>query len=168
MQIVQLPLNVVEGGAVLGRGGIVPEAKEGDCYVAQRLQVGVFGNRPLHAIPVPGMSSGDWGRSGASHINLRDAKPMGTVEALLKRTILDQIGDEALSANPSFQQVALHLGASAPGVSCMLNGMKKENYVKDAAAVLAAKPLSEEVVVKALATVRTAALELGGSNRGLW
>merc|ERR1719254_82393 len=34
LQLVQLPLNAVESGAVLGRGEAVPEAAEGDCDLA--------------------------------------------------------------------------------------------------------------------------------------
>lgn len=165
LQLVQLPLNAVESGAVLGRGAIVPEAAEGDCHVAARLGLPVVTNRPLNSLPLPGVSSGDWGRNGATHLRLADAKPMGTVESLLRRVLLEAVQEEA---TVPLQQVALRLALSAPGVACSLCGMRTERYVEDVATVLQAAPLAPQQVLRAFATVRSAAEELGCDRRGLW
>jgi len=169
LRLVQLPLNAVESGAVLGRGSVVPEAAEGDCSLAGKLGVSVVTNRPLNALPLPGVSSGDWGRNGATHLQLRDAKPMGAVESLLRRVLLEALaqGPEALPAR-SLQQLALQLALSAPSVSCCLCGARTEKYVEDVAAVLRLPPLPAEQVSRALLAVRSAAEELGCERRGLW
>jgi len=169
LRMVQLPLNPVENGAVLGRGGVVPEATDGDCQVAAKLGLPVITNRPLNSLPLPGVSSGDWGRNGATHMQLRDVKPMGTIESLLRRVLFDSLSEGAGDQPPvPLQQMALQLALSSPGVSCSLLGMRTEKYVEDAAAVLQAPPLHTEQVVKAYTAVREAAKELGCQNRGLW
>jgi len=169
LKIVQLPLNVVESGAVLGRGAAVPEAAEGDCNLAARLGVDVVANRPINALPLPGVSSGDWGRGGASHLKLREARPMGAVESLMQRVLLDALfGSELPSPAPPLQQVALRLAASGPSVSCTLCGVRTEQYLQDAIAVLKEPPFSTERVTNALGAVRSAAEELGCVRRGLW
>lgn len=164
LQLVQMPLNLLEGGAVLGRGGAVPEAADGDVATARRLGVGVIVNRPMNAIPIPGMASGDWGRSGANHVRLRDAKPMGTVEALLKRVLLEELGFEA---STSLQQAELRLVSSAQVASCLC-GMRAESYVEDAVHVLKQTPLDDALVQAAFRKARQAVEELGGQTRGLW
>lgn len=176
LRIVQLPLNVVESGAVLGRGRVVPEASEGDCHVAARLGVPVIANRPFNALPLPGVSSGDWGRNGATHLQLRDAKPMGAVESLLRRVLMEAIqaevasaaGASAPSAPLPLQQLALKVSLSAPGVACTLCGMRTERYVEDAVQVLQEAPLEAAQVLRAFTAVRSAAEELGCQRRGLW
>jgi len=167
---VQLPLNAIESSASIGRGGAVPEASEGDCTVASRMGLGVVLNRPLNAIPIPGAGSGDWGRNGASHVKLREAKPMGTVEALLKRILKDNMGDEAFSSPDGvpLQQMALRVALSTPSASCCLCGMRTEDYVQDAIAVLKAPPLAPGKVAHSFQQVRAAMDELGGMKRGLW
>jgi len=165
LKLVQLPLNAFENGAVLGRGEVVPEAAEGDCHVASRLGVSVIANRPLNALPLPGVSTGDWGRNGATHLQLKDKKPMGAVESLMRRVLSEAV--EAESAVP-LQQLALRLSLSSPGVSSCLLGMRTEAYVEDAAAVLKEAPFSEAQVTKAMTSVRNAAQELGCQRRGLW
>ncbi|CAJ1446673.1 unnamed protein product, partial [Effrenium voratum] len=89
-QVAQLPLNLFESGAVLGRGAQM----EGDCFMAERLGVSLLTNRPLNALPMPGVSAGDWGRS-ASHLQIREAKPMGAVPSLLKRVLKEVLGEAA-------------------------------------------------------------------------
>mmetsp|Transcript_13402 Transcript_13402/g.27973 ORF Transcript_13402/g.27973 Transcript_13402/m.27973 type:complete len:438 (+) Transcript_13402:67-1380(+) len=170
LSLVQLPLNAVESGAVLGRGAVVPEADKGDCDLAGRLGVALVTNRPLNALPLPGVSTGDWGRNGPSHWRLRDAKPMGVVESLIKRVLQEAIAEEGQdgSASPPLQQVALRLALSAPSVACCLCGSRTEGYVEDVAAVLRAAPLPPERVQRALTSVRAAAEELGCERRGLW
>lgn len=172
-RLAQVPLNVIESGAVLGRGGAVPEAAEGDCDLAGRLGVGIVTNRPLNALPLPGVSAGDWGRRGPEPIQLRDKTPMGALESLLRRVLVEALYPDGKTATvgagaPSLQRLALKLSLSAPGVGCSLNGMRTERYVEDAAAVLAEAPFSAEEVRKALATTRQAAEELGCEKRGLW
>jgi len=112
------------------------------------------------------VSTGDWGRAGPSHLKLRDTKPLGAVESLIRRVLLEALPEEGQAV--PLQQLALRLSASAPSVSCCLLGMRVESYVEDAAAVLKAAPLSEEQVVRAMLAVRKAAEELGAEKRGLW
>lgn len=165
LRLVQLPINLLEGGAVLGRKKAVAEASEGDCTVASRLGLGVVGNRPLHGIPLPGLASGDWGRQGASHIRFRDVKPMGTVEALLKRVLNEAL---SLDGHIPMQQAALRLSLSAPSLSCCLCGARRESYVEDVAAALQAEPFTTEQVSQTLLSMRSAATELGGESRRFW
>jgi hypothetical protein len=165
-RLAQLPLNAIESGAVLGRGGAVAEAKDGDCSLAGKLGVPLVANRPINALPLPGVSTGDWGRQGPTHLRLREAKPMGTVESLMRRVLLEAL-PEVDQAAP-LQQLALQISSSAPSVSCCLVGMRLENYVEDTAAVLKAAPLSPEQVERAMSAVRRAAEELGTEKRGLW
>eukprot|EP00440_Ansanella_granifera_P050391 gb/GFBE01054612.1/.p1 GENE.gb/GFBE01054612.1/~~gb/GFBE01054612.1/.p1 ORF type:complete len:439 (+),score=84.49 gb/GFBE01054612.1/:1-1317(+) len=166
-RIAQLPLNAFESGAVLGRGAVVPEAAEGDCLLAPKLGVSVVTNRPINSLPIPGVGHGDWGRGGASHLPLRDEKPMGTMQSLLKRVLVEALQIEADSA-PSLQCLALRLSASAPGVACSLTGARRESYVADVSEVLRSAPFSEEQVRRAMLAVRSAAEELGCQKRGLW
>jgi aryl-alcohol dehydrogenase-like predicted oxidoreductase len=168
LRLVQLPLNAIEGGAVVGRGKIMAEAAEGDSMVADRLGLAVVTNRPLQGIPVPGISLGDWGRQGPSHLQLRDKTPMGTIEALLKRVILEAVGHEPSPMPQSFQQMALRLALSGPSVASTLCGMRSEGYVDDASAVLREAPFSAEQVSKALLAARTAIQEVGGETRRYW
>eukprot|EP00913_Durusdinium_trenchii_P011385 g10696.t1 len=118
--------NAWENGAVLGR-----EAQaEGDCFMATRLGISLLTNRPINALPIPGVSSGDWGRND-KHLQLREAKPMGTTESLLKRVLTEALGEEA-----PLQQLALRLALSAPGSACTLNGAHRWNYLDDLEEVL--------------------------------
>jgi len=170
-QIAQLPLNAFENGAVLGRGEIVPEAAEGDCSLAAKLGVSVVTNRPINALPMPGVSSGDWGRNGASHLKLRESQPMGSTESLVKKVLVGAVGSSTLqsqSRSAPLQQLALHLAASSPSVTCSLIGASSERYLEDVAAVLRAEPLLFDQVLRAYGTVRAAAEELGCEHRGLW
>jgi len=167
LRLLQLPFNLLESGAVIGRGGAVPEAREGDLAVAGRAGLAVLTNRPLNAIPIPGTQSGDWGRN-ASHLQLRDKKPIGTTEALLKRMFSQEFSSEASLHEQSLQHIALQLANSAPGNSCCLNGMRTEGYVADAAAVLRTAPLPSAGVAPALESVRAALEEMGAERRGLW
>mmetsp|Transcript_65395 Transcript_65395/g.156370 ORF Transcript_65395/g.156370 Transcript_65395/m.156370 type:complete len:433 (-) Transcript_65395:213-1511(-) len=167
LQVIQVPLNAVESGAVLGRGKAVPHAEEGDALVAERNGVAVVANRPLNTLPLPGVSSGDWGRGGQSHIRLKDSKPLSPVHALLKRVLLEGAGARAQVA-PDLQRLALRLSASAPGVSCSLCGMRRVDYVQDVAAVLQEPPLPKEQVAETMKTVRQLMQELGAEHRRFW
>jgi len=160
-----MPLTAVEGGAVLGRGKVMPEAADGDCTVAERCGLATITNRPLRGIPIPGAASGDWGRKGAEHLQFLEKKPMGVTEALLKRVILEATGSE--STMP-FQQLALRLALSTPIVSSSLCGIRSERYVEDASAVLREAPFSAEQVSRALVASRHALEELGGESRRFW
>ncbi|CAL1127527.1 unnamed protein product [Cladocopium goreaui] len=166
-QVAQLPLNAFENGAVLGR---TPGTQaEGDCSMAQRLGVSILTNRPINALPMPGVSTGDWGRGGNSYLQLREAKPMGTTQSLLKRVVLDALADAKAKAEAeaTLQQVALRL-ASSSNVSCTLNGAHQTKYVEDLEDVLKVASLSESQVQRAMQSVRSMATELGCQTKGLW
>lgn len=165
MRLVQLPLNAVEGSGMIGRGGALPQAEEGDCTLASRIGLGVVTNRPLNSIPLPGVSSGDWGRS-TTHIKLADKKPMDTVQALLKRVLHEAISETGASEVP-LQQLALRL-ASAPPADVCLNGMISKPYIDDVAAVLAAPALTPEQALKGFKQVRQAMVEVGAEHERFW
>lgn len=165
-QVAQLPLNAFDNGAVLGR---TPGTQtEGDCSMAQRLGVSILTNRPINALPMPGVSTGDWGRGGNSYLQLREAKPMGTTQSLLKRVVLDALADANLAeAEVPLQQLALRLAASSH-VSCTLNGAHQMKYVEDLEDVLKVASFSESHVQRAMQSVRSMATELGCQTKGLW
>mmetsp|Transcript_67828 Transcript_67828/g.150275 ORF Transcript_67828/g.150275 Transcript_67828/m.150275 type:complete len:410 (+) Transcript_67828:24-1253(+) len=160
-KVAQLPLNAFESGAILGRGSAV-EA-EPDCPLAQRLGISLVTNRPLNALPMPGVGTGDWGRGAASHLQLREAKPMGTMASLLKRVVREA----ADLPEAPLQQLALRLAVSAE-VACTLNGARREPYVEDVAAVLRQEPLPRADVEKILRAVRSLAEELSCDKNRLW
>lgn len=169
LQVVQLPLNIVESAALLGRP-VIPEATEGDVPMVERLGLSTITNRPLNAIPVPGVSSGDWEGPKLTHLRLKDSKPMGAIPQLLKRVVQDALGEEAgiNAAQMTLQQLSLRLASSTSAVSCTLLGMRRQQYVDDAAAVLKLPPLAPEIVVRAHYSVRSCFEELGGQHRSLW
>eukprot|EP00928_Gymnodinium_smaydae_P019231 TRINITY_DN17354_c0_g1_i1.p1 TRINITY_DN17354_c0_g1~~TRINITY_DN17354_c0_g1_i1.p1 ORF type:complete len:460 (+),score=70.38 TRINITY_DN17354_c0_g1_i1:65-1381(+) len=169
LHIAQMPLNAIESGAALGRGRVVPDASEGDLTLAGRLGLAVVTNRPLQAIPIPGASSGDWGRGNSSYVHIREAKPIGAVAALIQRILRDAIAQHGGNAeNIPLQQLSAQLALSAPSVTCTLLGMRAERYVSDASDVLRAEPLKPEVVSQVFQAVREAMDEMGGQRRGLW
>jgi len=161
-QVAQLPLNIFENGAVLGRG---PGTQvEGDCSVAERLDVSLLTNRPINALPMPGVSTGDWGRGGNSYLQLREAKPMGTTQSLLKRVVRDATGE---AADAPLQQVALRVAASNR-ISCTLNGAHDMKYVEDLEVVLSKESFTESQVESVMRSARSMATELGCQTQGLW
>eukprot|EP00929_Paragymnodinium_shiwhaense_P120420 TRINITY_DN92362_c0_g1_i1.p1 TRINITY_DN92362_c0_g1~~TRINITY_DN92362_c0_g1_i1.p1 ORF type:complete len:442 (+),score=117.61 TRINITY_DN92362_c0_g1_i1:74-1399(+) len=166
-RVAQMPLNAVESGAVLGRGAVVPEAATPACSTAAELGVALVGNRPLNALPIPGLSAGDWGRQ-AGHLQLKEKKPMGATEQLLRRAMCEKLFDEQPSPLPPMQQLAVRLSASAPGVAACLIGARQERYVEDVAAVLREAPFEPQRVASAMAAVRSCFEELGCDRRGLW
>lgn len=170
LRLIQLPLNAFESGAVLGRGSVIPEAAEGDCHVASRLGMAVVTNRPLHMIPMPEVTTGDWGRTSTSHVKLCETKPIGAMQSLLKRVLVEALykEEEANVVPPPLQQVALRVALSSPGVASTLCGARQESYVEDVSAVLKTSPYTVEQVNRAFEAVRAAAEELACQKRGLW
>jgi aryl-alcohol dehydrogenase-like predicted oxidoreductase len=130
-RVLQLPMNLIESGAVFERnndGATVLEK-------ARALGVGVLVNRPLNAI--------------VDNRLLRLAGASG--EPVARRL------DPALPAerrNATASQKALQVVASAPGVSCVLVGMRRPAYVEDATQVLRWPPLEGEAVRAALESVK--------------
>eukprot|EP00746_Dinoflagellata_sp_MGD_P125683 gnl/MRDRNA2_/MRDRNA2_60510_c0_seq1.p1 gnl/MRDRNA2_/MRDRNA2_60510_c0~~gnl/MRDRNA2_/MRDRNA2_60510_c0_seq1.p1 ORF type:complete len:429 (+),score=95.41 gnl/MRDRNA2_/MRDRNA2_60510_c0_seq1:53-1339(+) len=170
MKLIQLPLNAIENGAILGRENIMAEASQGDCSLAAQLGLGVVVNRPLNAIPVPGMQSGDWGRH-EQHIRLKDTKPMPPTQALLRRVIIEALqegGGLPEGSSENLQILSLRLASCAPCVDVCLNGMRTSRYVSDAAAALQEGLLPADAALNAFNKVRMACQEMGGQKRGLW
>jgi uncharacterized protein len=133
LRVLQLPMNLIESGAVFepnNDGATVLEK-------AQELGVGILVNRPLNAI--------------VDNRLLRLAGPTGAPVTELLDPALPQ---ERRSATTS--QKALHVVASAPGVSCVLVGMRRPAYVDDATEVLGWPPLGAESVRAALSAIREA------------
>lgn len=101
-------------------------------------------------------------------MQLREAKPMGTTQSLLKRVVLDALADTNLAAaEVPLQQLALRLAASSH-VSCTLNGAHQMKYVEDLEDVLKVASFSESHVQRAMQSVRSMATELGCQTKGLW
>jgi hypothetical protein len=122
--VLQLPMNPLEAGALLvgnNAGGRTALA------AAAELGLGVLVNRPLNAI-------------AGRHL-VRFAGALGPRVAPL---IDPHLPEERRGATLS--QKTLHVLASAPGVSCVLLGMRRPAYVDDALPVLGWPPLSEAAV----------------------
>ena len=130
-RVLQLPMNLVESGAVFEANN------EGQTVLekARALGVGVLVNRPLNAI-VGNQLLRLAGASGAQATRLFD----------------EVLPAERRGATPS--QKALHVVTSAPGVSCVLLGMRRPPYVEDALEVLKWPPLPEDRVRAALSAIR--------------
>jgi aryl-alcohol dehydrogenase-like predicted oxidoreductase len=132
-RVLQLPMNLVESGAVFepnNDGATVLEK-------AQELGVGVLVNRPLNAI-----------------VDNRLLRLAGATGAPVTALIDEALPPERRGATPS--QKALHVVTSAPGVSCVLVGMRRPAYVDDATEVLGWPRLEGQVVRGALSAIREA------------
>ena len=132
-RVLQLPMNLIESGAAFepnNDGATVLEK-------AQALGVGVLVNRPLNAI-----------------VDNRLLRLAGVTGAPVTSLLDSSLPEEVRAATPS--QKALHVVTSAPGVSCVLVGMRRPAYVDDATVVLRWPRLSEAAVRAALSAVREA------------
>ena len=103
----QLPLNLLELGAAMGHYtphlpweksealGVLPSALR----CAKENGISVMANRPLHAIPTPGLTTGDWSKSGGGlqeegskdFLKLRDDSPSPPVLTLLRQLVVSII-----------------------------------------------------------------------------
>jgi len=132
-RVLQLPMNLIESGAVFepnNDGATVLEK-------ARELGVGVLVNRPLNAI-----------------VDNRLLRLAGATGAPVTELLERALPPERRSATPS--QKALHVVASAPGVSCELVSMRLPAYVDEASEVLRWVPLEGTRVRAALSTIREA------------
>jgi aryl-alcohol dehydrogenase-like predicted oxidoreductase len=130
-RVLQLPMNLIESGAAF-------EPNNDGATVLQKaceLGVGVLVNRPLNAI-----------------VDNRLLRLAGTTGAPLTSLLDPAFPDERQGATPS--QKALHVVASARGVSSVLVGMRRPPYVDDATAVLRWPPLEAEAVETCLRAIR--------------
>jgi aryl-alcohol dehydrogenase-like predicted oxidoreductase len=130
-RVLQLPMNLFESG------GLFEANNDGETVLerAARLGVGVLVNRPLNAIVDGNL--------------LRLAGKLGPrLAPLLDPALPPERHDATLS------QKALHVVSSAPGVSCVLLGMRRPAYVEDALPVMSWPPLAPAAVRAALAPFR--------------
>ena len=130
-QVLQLPMNLYESGALFERndaGGTVLER-------ARALGVGVLVNRPLNAIVDRQLVRLAGARGSANEAALDAALP-------------------AAARAASFAQKALHALTSVEGVSSVLLGMRRPAYVDDALAVLGLAPLEPATTRDAFAAFR--------------
>jgi hypothetical protein len=126
-RVLQLPLNLIESGGAL-------EANNGGKTVltlAAEKGLGVLINRPLNAIHGHGI---------VRLAELQDSSNRGAVwqlSELLDPTLPEESRGEPLSRK------ALWVLASTPGVSCVLLGMRRPEYVDDAMPVTEWPPLPD-------------------------
>ena len=160
MRALQLPLNLLELGAAMGHYtphlpweqaealGVLPSALR----CAREHGISVMANRPLHAIPPPGIATGDWNTDGGGlqdsgpkdFIKLRDESPSPPVLTLLRQLVARECAGSATPpplarpsgteffASPmtaqtdggvqSLQRLALLVAASTPNVDVVLCG----------------------------------------------
>lgn len=133
MEVLQLPYNLFETGALLERN--TPEGTALDAARARGL--GVLVNRPLNAIP-PG---------GRGLIRLADPLPAGDPRAadLIRAAIEPHLPLEL--RGESLSRLALDFVASTPGVTCVLNGMRNPAYVADAVGMMTLLPIPDVTAV---------------------
>ena len=127
-RVLQLPLNLIESGGVLETNN----AGKTVLTLAAEKGLGVLVNRPLNAIHGHGI---------VRLAELRDGSNRGAVwqlTELLDPALPEESRDEPLSRK------ALWVLASTPGVSCVLLGMRRPEYVDDAMPVTE-WPLLEDV-----------------------
>ena len=111
MRALQLPLNLLELGAAMGHYtphlpweqaealGVLPSALR----CAREHGISVMANRPLHAIPPPGIATGDWNTDGGGlqdsgpkdFIKLRDESPSPPVLTLLRQLVARECAGSA-------------------------------------------------------------------------
>jgi aryl-alcohol dehydrogenase-like predicted oxidoreductase len=131
-RVLQLPMNLIESAAMF-------EANNDGATVLEKaghLGVGVLVNRPLNAI-----------------VDNRLLRLAGATGAPVIAPIDAALPAERRSATPS--QKALQVVASAPGVSCVLVGMRRPAYVDDATEMLRWPRLTGDAVEAALRTYRS-------------
>lgn len=188
---VQAPLNLLEFGAVKGRRDVVSGHEgEPETDILRRNNLAFIANRPLTAIPPPGLKvatagNPDWESENKNFIEFRDppkGRPQGTLQRLVANIVHEELNrtpsasgatDASTSALP-LQQVALQCALS-PG-AIVLNGMRAEAHVEDALAVLQSAPLvpgdvsdGENTVVGRIAErLQSVCEELGANCSGLW
>lgn len=160
MRVLQLPLNLLELGAAMGHYtphlpweqaealGVLPSALR----CAREHGISVMVNRPLHAIPPPGIATGDWSKDGGGlqdsgpkdFLKLRDQSPSPPVLTLLRQLVARECNGSAtppppvgqsgtallespMTANSDggtqpLQRLALLVAASTPNVDVVLCG----------------------------------------------
>jgi hypothetical protein len=134
----------------------------------------VIGNRPLTAIPPPGMvvRENEWTHSNA-HIKLVEKKPNPSLQQLFKKLIVEELGhDDGLHKSGeeralNLQQMALRCVISDPNV-IELSGMKNPSYVDDALTVLRSPKFDPQPVRKLYSTIHVACEELGAEGNSIW
>jgi uncharacterized protein YyaL (SSP411 family)/aryl-alcohol dehydrogenase-like predicted oxidoreductase len=137
-RVLQLPMNLLESG------GALVENNRGKTVLACAADngIGVLVNRPLNAIRGRGMVRLAKAVPGSEGMDPK--RQAATVE--WAGAILDPLLP-AERRNAALQQKALATLTSTAGVSCVLLGMRRPLYVKDARAVLSAAPLADPVSV---------------------
>ena len=183
---IQAPLNLLEFGAAIGRKDVVSgHAGEPEIDILKRNDLAFIANRPLTAIPPPGLSvssagNPDWVEPAGqnnTYIEFRQAqhgKPQGTMQKLVQNIVKEEIdalqhtNDTDKTPTP-LQQTALHCSL-APG-ALVLNGMRTFSHVDDALAVLKSEPLvsdGRKTGSRIAGKLQSVCEELGADGRGLW
>ena len=179
---IQAPLNLLEFGAAMGRKDVVSgHAGEPEIDILKRNDLAFIANRPLTAIPPPGLSVSSAGNpdwvSDNTYIEFRDgppAKPQGTMQKLVQNIVHEEINslphaNDSSQVSKPLQQVALHCSL-APG-ALVLNGMRTFSHVDDALAVLKSEPLvpgGSKTGSKIARKLQNVCGEMGADGRGLW
>jgi len=130
-RILQLPMNLCEAGALLTRN-TGPDNRQTALEAASSAGIGVLVNRPLNAIVGDRMVR----LAASSSRRVHD-----TISAAIDPLLPEERRGESLSRK------ALWVLASAPGVSCVLNGMRTHDYVHDSLGILPWPPLDEVIPI---------------------
>lgn len=129
-RVLQLPMNLLEPGGALERN-TGPGGAQTALEAAAGAGLGVLVNRPLNAI-VDGR---------LVRLSTPSRRPALVTEMLLEAVIPESRRDESLSRK------AIWVLASTPGVSSVLVGMRRPEYVDDAMAVETWEPLADPLAV---------------------
>lgn len=165
MRVVQVPLNLLESGpAVATLWDPDSQSEVTAAQAAQSQGVFVIANRPLNAIPPPGVGGGDWGRR-TQYMKLVNSVPISPELALLRQVVCDAIGETEPNSLP-LQQIALWAASSVEGVGAALCGARDEAYVDDVVATLGRERLEADRAVAAFRAVTALIKELSPHATG--
>lgn len=138
-RVVQLPLNLIESGAALEPNNDGKTALE----FCREQGIGVLVNRPLNAF------------SSNRIVRLADF-PKPDFELPGQQQVSDRVRQRLersgyTAPGRTLSQMALHVVASLPGVSSVLCGMRRPEYVRDAMAVASFAPVDGVEILRQFA-----------------
>eukprot|EP00397_Hematodinium_sp_SG-2012_P028445 GEMP01029948.1.p1 GENE.GEMP01029948.1~~GEMP01029948.1.p1 ORF type:complete len:339 (+),score=74.55 GEMP01029948.1:196-1212(+) len=160
LSAVQMPLNLIEHGAVLGRERVVGRDDK-DIVDAKKRNFFSFANRPINGLGGQmGLFAHDWsnvaqGRGDGEFFPLKESVPLGLTQSLLKK---------AIDRDEPLENVALRVVASL--ADCCLNGVRSEAHVDTMEAVLrqGLLPDAEGILLRC----REAIVESGAKTKQYW
>jgi aryl-alcohol dehydrogenase-like predicted oxidoreductase len=164
LNLLQVPLNLLEPDAALGLRGGSPSPME----AAQALGFKVLAHRPIHAIPPLESLARGFGVAASRHLSLRDGRPpISPTAALVRSVARDALAPHLPNAHTlALEEIALLFVCHAPAADCALVGMRTPVYVDRAADLLHRYPdgLSKEAHAALAVAMRTLVDELASSE----